>query len=119
MIKTKDIIKILPFDESYRHELLDSFDSMDPDEKYDLERLLWKGYRAFYNILLDSNMQLAINNAADGKESLDPEFYKRIQEKTKKEIEELGTKATETVDLTEARKAMELIVKEIHASKKK
>lgn len=117
-ITTKDIIKILPFDEQFKQELLSGFDNLDPDKKFNLEQKLWDTYDAFYELQLKKNMQLALMRARENQEKLDKDFYKRIREQTDKEMQSETVQSVEQVDLSTARKAMELIVKEIQASKK-
>lgn len=115
-VKTKDLIKILPFEESFRKNLLAKFDALPYGKKYEVIDLLWKSFDSWYSLKLDENIQLALS---EGTESLDKDFYKRVKEKTDREIEEGAVKSVETADLEEARRAMEFIVKEIKSSKVK
>ena len=57
-------------------------------------------------------------NEQEGKEVLDKDFYKRVREQTRQEMEQTGVATVEGADLDAARKAMEMIVKEIRSSKK-
>ncbi len=115
---TKSIINVLPLEEEEKVKLIESLDHLSPDKKFDLERLLWRAYRQLYQIKLDTNLQLAFKDAYDGKEQLDTDFYKRVQEKTEKEMDAESVAVSQTVDLTAARKAMQLIIQEIRAAKK-
>lgn len=117
-ITTKDIIKILPLDENMRKTLLEEFDSMDPDRKYNLEKIMWDTYYTMYKLKLEENIQLALLKAKDNQEKLDEDFYSRVREQTEKEMQSEEVQKTQSADLDSARKAMELIVKEIQASKK-
>lgn len=116
-ITTKDLIKILPFNEQERMQLLEEFDSMELEEKFQIEQILWRAYRNIYKLRLANNMQLAFLEAQDGREKLDNNFYKRAREKTDKEMQEEAVKNIEGMDLTAARKAMEQIIQEIRAAK--
>lgn len=116
---TKEIIKLLPFEEAYKVELLQKFDTASADEKFTLEGMLWKAYREWYRMQKDKQYQIALSDVMEGKEHFDAEFYKRLEEKTNKEIQTEGTQTKEKVDLTSARSAMEKIVREIQAAKKK
>jgi len=118
-MKTKDIIKILPLDEKTKMELLDRYDNLDPDVKARIIDLLWDTYDAMYDLKFEENMQLALYRAKEGKEKLDQELGKRIQEQTEKEIEKEVIEGKQTVDLAAARSAMERIIAEIRASKKR
>jgi hypothetical protein len=117
-INTKNIIKMLPVEEKFKLDLLNEFDFYDPDTKFEVEQIIWRAFREYYKIRLDQNLQLAFVKAGNNQESFDPDFYKRIREQTEKEIEEESVKNVEAIDLSAARKAMEVIVKEIKASKK-
>lgn len=117
-MQTKDIIKLLPLDEKFKMELLNEFDFLDPDEKFEIEQVLWKAYRDLYEAKLKDNMQLALQKAGNNQEKLDKGFYKRIREQTDKELEEEERQTIEQTDLFAARTAMEKIVKEIRAAKK-
>lgn len=117
-LKTKDLIKILPFEEKFKTELFSEYDNLNPDQKFEIVRLLWDTYDALYELKLEENMQTALLRVENGQESLDKEFYKRIEEQTEKEMESQTTQSIESSNLTAARAAMEMIVKEIQASKK-
>jgi len=113
---TKDIIKILPFEEQFKNNLLSQFDGLSIDQKFSLEQILWETYIAFYNLKLDENIQLALLRAKDNQEPLNSNFYKKVQEQTDEQIQQEATKNIETKDLEAARIAMEKIVKEIKNS---
>lgn len=118
-ITTKDIIKILPFDEKFKTELLNEFNHLDPDRKFNIEQALWDAYDNFYELKLKENTRLAFLNVEQGKEEFDENFNKRIREKTDKEMQEEAQKNIEQTDLNAAKSAMEKIVAEIRAAKKK
>lgn len=116
---TKDIIKIMPFEPAYKLELLTIFDTLDVDVRIEVERSLWKAYRELYKIHRDANLQLAFKRVADDQEVYDQNFYKRVQDKTKADIQRLSQDSLQQVDLDAARKAMEMIINEMRASKLK
>lgn len=117
-ITTKEIIKILPFDKKFKFELLEAFDTLSPDQKFNIEQILWDSYFALYKLKLDENLQLAFLRAKENKEALDKDFFNRVEQQTEEEIKSGTIETAESVDLEAARKAMEVIVKEIHAAKK-
>ena len=119
ILTTKDIIKILPFKEDFRMQLLERFDTLNLDALFNIEQALWDAYAYVYDLKIKENLQLAMDKAANGEEKLDEDFYKRVLEKTEKEMEKEAIGSSEKVDLSAARVAMEKIVKEIQASKKK
>lgn len=112
------ILKILPFDAEVRAELLEKMETMDPDRRFYFERLLWEAYDALYELKLQENTQKAFLRAKQNREKLDKDFYARIEEQTEKEMMDETLESSEKADLEDVRKAMEVIVKEIHASKK-
>lgn len=115
---TKEIIKIIPFDIAFKNDLLNRFDDFNDDQKFSITQTLWVAYSTFYQMELEKNLQEAIAGLEKGNEKLDKNFYKRVHEKTKKDIEKEGILAKKDSDLTTARKAMEQIIAEIRASKK-
>ena len=114
----KDLIKILPFEQSAKDDLLQNFDGLDADRKYAISDLLWDTYYTLYELKFQENFELALLRAMEGKEVLDKDFYKRVREHTRQEMEQTGVATVEGVDLDATRKAMEMIVKEIRSSKK-
>jgi hypothetical protein len=110
-ITTLDIIKVLPFEEEFKNNLLEGFDALTPDQKFNIEQIVWDAYGALYQIKLDKNTREALLKVEDGQEDLDKEFHKRIKEKTEKEMQEQFSQAETNVDLTEAREALQAIIK--------
>jgi len=110
---TKDIIKILPFEEKFKNNLLSQFDELSIDQKFSLEQILWETYIAFYNLKLEDHIQLSLLRTKDNQEPLDSNFYKKVREQTDEEMQQEATKNIETKDLEAARIAMEKIVKEM------
>jgi len=91
-LQTKDLIKILPFDEAFKKELGDSFDSLDTDFK------------------LNENLSIALAEAKKNREKLDENFYWRVKELTDREIEHVSAEDIKTADLEEARDKLAEIV---------
>src|SRR5436305_9565495 len=117
-ITTKDILKALPFEEKLKVDLLQSFDSFTPSQKFELEQIIENAYYGLYQSKLQDNIDSALKRAENNQEELGPDFYKRIREQTEKEMQEDLTKASQNVDLSAARAAMEKIVQEMKAAKK-
>ena len=107
---TKDIIQILPFEDSFKKQLIADYDSLTPDQVYSIGQIIWDAYGAIYQIRLDKNTREALMLVEDGKESLDKEFYKRIREKTNLEMQKDMVQAETTVDLSETREALKGII---------
>lgn len=114
-----DIIKVLPMDNDLRMRILDTYDSMDPSRKYAITRASWKAYMMLYDEKLNENLELQLHAVTEGKEHLGEDFYARVLQKTEDQMTKELSKSVEAVNLATARKAMEIIVREIKASKKK
>lgn len=113
---TKDIIKLLPFEDAFKTELLNSFDSFDPDVKFTVERIIWDTYDMLFELNFEANIQLAFQRATKNEEVLDETLYKRIREQTEQQMHEEGVHEVESEELQEARVALEKIVREMKAA---
>lgn len=115
---TLDIIKTLPLDKDLRTRILQEYDLMVPDQKFSLERVVWKSYFMIFENKLEENLELASQEIREGNGKIGDDFYKRAVKKTEEQLKSRLDHENDNVDLTEARKAMEVIIKEIQASKK-
>lgn len=109
-ITTKEIIKILPFEEKFRNGLLESFDSLNPDQKYHIERVVWNFYEALYNLKLQENLETAMINVRKGSADVDEEFYGKIKKQTEEEMTKSFYQGTADADLTKIRTKLEEIL---------
>lgn len=110
---TKDIIKILPFDQTFKMHLLAEYDNLDPDQKYNIDSILWDAYDALYQLKLDENILIGLQRIKSGLEPMDEGFYKRMRDKTEEEMQKEEVAATENMDLSAARaKLQELLSSE-------
>jgi hypothetical protein len=108
MIKTtKDLIKIIPFDDDFKKKLYNQYDTLNPDQKYSIDRALWDTYDALYDIKLDENLQIALQKAKEGKEVLDTGLYKRVREQTERELRTAHATMATHVDLAETRRKLQ------------
>ncbi len=117
-LNTKSIINLLPFPGNFKLDLLEKYDGLPREEQLRISDLVWEAYYAVYDFKIRENFDKAIEAADKKREKPDKKFYAKIVEKTDKEIEDLLTSSSENVDLSAARKSMEMIIKEINASKK-
>ena len=62
-LTTKDLVKILPFEDQEKTDLFQNFDSLDEGQKFEITRILWQAYDALYEIKLEENTQLAFFKA--------------------------------------------------------
>lgn len=111
-LTTKNIIKILPFDKEFKESLINSFDSLDADQKFSIERIVWDLYDGLYELRLQENIQLEMEAANDTDHPLNKEFYKRVKEKTEQDMLKEFVDTTISVDLTDARTKIDQILQE-------
>ncbi len=104
---TKGIIKILPFKEDFKTKLLERYDTMPVAEKYVLIDILWDAYDCLCQIKLEKNLQLARIDLENNKGTIDPEFFRRVEEKTEQEMDQMTEETTSQVDLTSTREKLE------------
>lgn len=114
MIKTTtlDIIKMLPFEKSFQLKLLEQFDKLNPDQKFELEQMLWDTYDAIYELKLQENLDLALAKVKTHEETLDKDFYARAKRLTEEQMEGDLLKNTSGFDISNIRTKLESIVKE-------
>ncbi|NMB84311.1 hypothetical protein GYA28_03400 [Candidatus Roizmanbacteria bacterium] len=107
---TKDIIKNLPLEDKTKNTLLEKFDTFTPDQKFDLEQVMWDAYEAIYNLKLQENLDLALLEAKENKESLDPEFYARVKVQTEKEMAKYLLGSTTEAELKNIRQKIQSLI---------
>lgn len=111
-LTTKDIIKILPFEEAFKRDLLDRYDNLAPDERYTVEQLLWDLYDEIYTLKLQGKIEAALEPGSTSKFPLDDEFYRNVKQEVDEEMMSESTKLVETVDLQAARDKLQSLIKE-------
>ena len=100
----------MPFDESFKRDLLAKYDTLAPDQRLGIERLLWDLYDAMYTLRLQEKIDLAMNPYAEKKVTLDEDFYERIEDEVEKEMTEQSLKTIEAVDLQSTRDQLQSIL---------
>ncbi len=111
-ITTLDIIKMLPLEKEFQKRLHEQFDKLTPDQKFEMEQLLWDAYDAIYDLKLQENLNLAFAKVKSHEETLDKDFYARTKQETEKQMETEFLKNTSGFDITNIRSRLESIVKE-------
>ena len=107
---TQDIIQILPFEEEFKTKLLADFDTLTPDQKFTIEQYIWDTYNAIYKIRLEANVEEALAKVADKQETIDKDFYKRIEDRTKLEMDKQQATVETKVDLSSTREELQKIL---------
>lgn len=117
-LNVQKIIKLLPWEEAFRQQLLEGLASQDLDKKVMTEQLIWQTFYRYFEARLETNMRLAMLDVEKGTRNFEgKDLYQEITTQTEQEIQAELNQQVEAKNLDEAKKAMEFIVKEIHASK--
>lgn len=109
----------MPISENAKLQIVNRYAYLKPSERFAVDHMAWSFFYDMFDETLQDNLGVQYLNAKKGTDSFSKDFYHRAMEKTENqmlnELEELLSKA----DLSIARKAMEQIMNEIHASKGK
>ena len=109
-LSIEDIIKVLPFDEALKSELLNNFSNYSLDQRFALEQIIWQTYDSIFKIKLEENVEIAIAEAEEKGVPPEKDFYKKIREKTKQEIHSQHSLVVEEGDLEAARSSLAQII---------
>lgn len=113
MIKTtKDLIKILPFEDKFKKDLLESFDSLSPGRKLNIQLMLWDTYYGLYDLKIEENISIALKEAEENREKLNKDFYKRVRDLTEAEMNQLTAEDIKALDIDMAREKLSEIIKD-------
>jgi hypothetical protein len=106
-LTTTDIIRILPITQETKDSLTSTWESMDPDTRFDLEQILWDAYDTIYDITLDENIKLELLKATQEEVVLDDSFYARMREKTDEQIQKQQQTKIDSSELSSIRQKLE------------
>ena len=112
----QDLIKILPFGEEFKKDLLSRYDHFTPDQRLKIERIIWKIYDDLFEARLAENIQLAFERAKKNEEKLDSAFYSRIRTQTKQEMQKEFSEKETSIDLSETREELQELLKQTRPS---
>ena len=111
MIKTtQDLIKVLPFDKEFKKELLENYETLDPDKKFNIQVMLWDTYDGLFDLKLEKNLTIAYEEAKNNQEKLDSELYQRVRDLTEDEMNRLTEEDIKALDLDVARDKLKAIL---------
>ena len=117
-LNTKILIKFLPFSEEFKKEMLERYDKLSLGQQSVITEHIWNAYYDYFDIKLQENFDKEMAELEKKKLQPSVNFYRKLVDKTNKEIKDRLLKSGESSQLEEARKAMEKIVREIQASKR-
>lgn len=109
-ITTIELLNVLPFEEAFKTNLRESWDGLSQDQKIAIGQLLWDSYAEVYQIRFETNTELALLEVADEKGKLDNELYKKVKEKTDKEMQQQLHKEISESTLAQTRDALQNIL---------
>ncbi len=112
---TKDLIKILPFDDQFKKDILERYDFLDEDQKFNIQNVVWDTYNLLFDMKLQENIDLALQMAAQNQEKLDKDFYDRVKEVTEQEFSSGSFKSVEQMDLAQTREKLQEILQKIES----
>ena len=118
-LNTKILIKFLPFSEEFKKEMLEKYDKLSLGQQSVITENIWNAYYDYFDIKLQENFDKEMAELEKKKLQPSVNFYRKLVDKTNKEIKDRLLKSGESSQLEEARVAMEKIVREIQASKGK
>ena len=110
MNTAKDVIKILPFSETFKNELLAKYDLMDEDQQVTVLRAVWDLYDALYEVTLDENLKSAFERAKQDEEKLDQDFYMRVRKQTYQEFQKTIRESETVSELSSTRDELQKIL---------
>lgn len=110
-VTTDNIIRFLPLDKPFKDYLLENFSKFNPDQRFNIEQLLWNTFEALYKLKLEEIFELAFLRAKNNQEKLDEDFYKRVRQQTDKEFENDFLNTTTDTELSSVRQKLESFLK--------
>jgi hypothetical protein len=105
-ITTIDIIKMLPFEEDFKKDLVENFDNLTADQKFNIERIVWGAYDALYQLKLEENLQIAFSEMKHNREKVNKDFYNRVRDLTDNQMAQMGVEDIKEMDLDIAREKL-------------
>lgn len=111
-LTTKDIIKLLPLDKDFQEKLLNEFDGLNADQKFQVERVLWNAYDALYEARIEGNLDKQMAEVLKGQRNLNNDFYKEASQKADQQVELAQHEIAKNVDLTAVREKLESLIQE-------
>lgn len=109
-LTTENIIKMLSKNESATKILLERFNSLNDDERFEVSNKIWDLYDLMYEGRLQVNVQKALNEVAANKKELSSDFYKKVKEETDKEVEKEFFADTTSADINSVRDKISKII---------
>lgn len=117
-LTTKTIINYLPLPSETKLDLLEKYDTMPREEQLTVADHVWQLFFDLYKLKVQENFDKGIEETEKTGEQPDQTFYGKVLQKTEDEVMAQLSSSGDSVTLSEARKSMEKIIKEISAVRK-
>ena len=117
-ITTKDIIAYLPLDPDFKKEFEEKLDTLDPDRRLEIVDNLWLAFDELFELKFQENLRSAIERVSSSEEEVGADFYKKIRQETRKEIEKEITEKSTTHNLSAIREKLKNIISQTESSLK-
>ena len=111
-VTTENIIKMLPFEQSFKDNLLAGWGDLSSDQKFAITQTLWSAYADVYDIAFDKNLHVELLKIQEGQGELDEGLYQRIKEQTELELQQIGEQQESSTDLSSTREALDKILEQ-------
>lgn len=108
---TAEIIKILPFEDKFKIDLINKLPTLTPDQKFVIEQVVWDFYDVVYEIRLQHNLEEAILEQ-DTNQPSDPDLLKKMRDKTEEEMKKDFEVKTTQVDISAIRSKLQVLMNE-------
>ncbi len=109
--KTKDLIKLLPFEKSFQEELATKYDTMDESEHYVVDQILWTTYDSLFEMQVQTNLQIAMEEIKDGKRKMEGDLYPDVLKQTQQSFDQYLMSIKDDSDLSVTKEELNKIIK--------
>lgn len=106
-LDTITIIKMLPLEPAFREKLLERYNTMGPDEKVRVRRIIWDAYDEMVTSRIDAKVQLELSAVLADKAKLDGHTYERAKEAVTKELTDESIQKSQESDLSSIRNKLQ------------
>ena len=110
-ITLKKLVLFLPMDENVRAQTLKQLETITPDQKLKLSRLLWNTFFEYFRNKVNFEFQNALADAQKGKQKLHSKLYPEIRTKVQEEFAQKLSQFEDTSQIENVRKELSEIIK--------
>lgn len=103
---------MLPFEKQFQLKLLEMYEKeqLTPDQKFEVEQVVWDTYDALYELKLQENLQISLHKARNNQEKLDKELYLRAKQLTERQMENDYSLYTTGTDISQVRAKLDTLI---------